>query len=389
MKHPPNLKRGIYAASLALCDQTLKRHQCRDPKAAYRAVQPFVAYTTKGCARNLALILTLATLFTNQPGCAQPQRNPPPPLEPQEAEREALLGSRRVRVHDPSTIVKCKDEYWVFYTGRGVQSYHSKDLVKWEAGPRVFTNAPSWIAEAVPENRNTSYWAPDIIHLGDRYLLYYSVSSFGKNTSAIGLVTNPTLDTNDSNFQWTDQGMVIQSSPKVDFNTIDPAVFQDADGSLWMSFGSFWGGIKMIQLDPKTGKRIAPDSPIHSLAHYDSIEAPFVYRHDNRYYLFVNWGFCCRGTNSTYEICVGRSDKVTGPYLDKDGKDLLTSGGTKLMGTEDVFIGPGHAGILAEGDKYWFGFHFYNGAQRGSSTYAIRPLKWSSDGWPVVETPGK
>jgi arabinan endo-1,5-alpha-L-arabinosidase len=238
----------------------------------------------------------------------------------------------------------------------------------------------------VPANRSgRDFWAPDVIHIDDRYLLCYSASSFGKNTSAIGLVTNPTLDPDDPKYKWTDQGMVIQSSPRDDFNTIDPALFRDSDGSLWMSFGSFWGGIKMIQLDPKTGKRIAPDSLVYALAHYDSIEAPFLYQHDGKYFLFVNWGFCCRGTNSTYEIRVGRSDKVTGPYLDREGKDLLVGGGMKLLGTEDVFIGPGHAGILAEGGKYWFGFHFYNAAQRGSPTYAIRPLRWGNDGWPVVE----
>jgi len=334
--------------------------------------------------RSAVLLLGLSTALA---ATAQPRRfEPPPPLSAEEAAREAQLGSRGVRVHDPSTIAKCKDEYWIFYTGRDVRSYRSKDLVQWEAGPVVFSNSPPWVAEAVPANRSgRDFWAPDVIHVGDRYLLYYSVSSFGKNTSAIGLASNPTLDPADPVYQWTDQGMVIQSSPRDDFNTIDPALFQDSDGSLWMSFGSFWGGIKMIQLDPKTGKRIAPDSPVYPLAHYDSIEAPFIYPHDGKYLLFVNWGFCCRGTNSTYEIRVGRSDKITGPYLDREGKALLAGGGTQLLGTEDVFIGPGHAGILAENGKYWFGFHFYNGAQRGSSTYAIRPLRWSEDGWPVLE----
>jgi arabinan endo-1,5-alpha-L-arabinosidase len=330
---------------------------------------------------------SVLSVFVGLSATAQPRSfEPLPPFSAYEAARQAELGSRGVRAHDPSTIVKCKDEYWIFYTGRDVRSYRSKDLVQWEAGPVVFSNAPPWVAEAVPVNRGgRDFWAPDVIYVGDRYLLYYSASSFGKNTSAIGLATNPTLDPDDPSYRWTDQGMVIQSSPRDDFNTIDPALFQDADGSLWMPFGSFWGGIKMIRLDPKTGKRIAPDSPVHALAHYDSIEAPFLYRHDNNYFLFVNWGFCCRGTNSTYEIRVGRSDKVTGPYRDREGKDLLAGGGTPVLGTEDVFIGPGHAGILNENGKYWFGFHFYNAAQRGSSTYAIRPLRWSADGWPDVE----
>ena len=341
-----------------------------------------------GWGRGLSLLgVGLVVLLSPLTSFAQPSRfTPPPPLEPAEAQRQAQLGSRGVRVHDPSTIVKCDTEYWMFYTGRGVPSYRSKDLMTWEAGPRVFDAAPAWVAEAVPANRNMHFWAPDIIQLDGRYLLYYSVSSFGKNTSAIALATNPTLDPDNPNFKWTDQGIVIQSSPKDDFNTIDPALFADKDGSLWMSFGSFWSGIKLIQLDPKTGKRMSPDSKIHALAHQDSIEAPFIYRQADEYYLFLNWGICCRGTNSTYEIRVGRSDKVTGPYLDKASKDMLGGGGHQLLGTEGVFIGPGHPGIWREGEKYWFSFHFYNRAQGGMSTYAIRPLRWDADGWPVVES---
>ncbi len=130
--------------------------------------------------------------------------------------------SRGITTRDPSTIVKCKDEFWVFYTGHGIPSFHSKDLVRWEPGPPVFQTPPEWIAAAVPENRNMSYWAPDVIHLGDRYLLYYSVSSFGKMTSAIGLATTPTLDPADPAYHWTDQGIVVQSHEGGDFNTIDP-----------------------------------------------------------------------------------------------------------------------------------------------------------------------
>jgi arabinan endo-1,5-alpha-L-arabinosidase len=356
--------------------------------------RPWTAAGTAGLAGSRWQLqgswICIALILSGLPGeltaTAQPRFTPPPPLSAEEAARQAQLGSRGVRVHDPSTIAKCKDEYWIFYTGRDVRSYRSKDLLKWEVGPVVFSNSPPWVAEAVPANRNgRDFWAPDVIRVGDRYLLYFSVSSFGKNTSAIGLATNPTLDPGDPNYKWTDQGLVIQSSPRDDFNAIDPALFQDSDGSLWMSFGSFWGGIKMIELDPKTGKRIAPDSTVYALARYDSIEAPFIFWHDAKYFLFVNWGFCCRGTNSTYEIRVGRSDKVTGPYRDREGKDLLLGGGTKVLSTEDEFIGPGHAGILREGEKFWFGFHFYNGAQRGTPTFAMRPMRWGDDGWPVVE----
>ena len=304
----------------------------------------------------------------------------------QESNHLARLGSRGIRIHDPSTIVKCGGEYWVFYTGRGVPSYHSKDLVNWQPGPRVFSNAPPWATEAVPGNRGVYYWAPDIIHWGNRYLLYYSISTFGKNTSAIGLAANPTLDPADPQFKWTDLGIVVQSAATNDFNTIDPGVTRDAEGKLWLVFGSYWSGIKLIQLDSETGKRVAPDSPMYSLAHHGRIEASCIYHHDDYYYLFVNWGTCCQGTNSTYEILVGRSRTIVGPYLDKDGKDLLTDGGTVFLQTDGAFVGPGHAGILAEGDKYWFSCHFYDGTDRGLSKFAIRPLRWGADGWPALET---
>ena len=300
----------------------------------------------------------------------------------------AAFGSRGIHVHDPSTIVKCKDRYWLFYTGRGVPSFSSRDLVKWEPGPAVFTNAPPWVATAVPGSFSRLYfWAPDIIHLGDRYLLYFSVSTFGKNTSAIGLAVNSTLDPDDAKFQWTDQGIVVQSKSGDNFNTIDPAVFHDADGSLWLAFGSFWSGIKLIQLDPKTGRRLVPDAPLGSLAHSDSIEAAFLYRHPDHYYLFVNWGTCCRGTNSTYNIRIGRSDQVTGPYFDKNGKDMLMGGGSPFLVSHSPFFGPGHAGIVSEAGTNWLSCHFYDGARRGSSTLAILPLHWTADDWPEVDQP--
>lgn len=304
---------------------------------------------------------------------------------PDETNRLVKLGNRGIGVHDPSTLIKCKDEFWMFYTGMGVPSYHSKDLVRWERGPIVFTNVPSWTTN-VPGFRGRSFWAPDIIHLGDRYLLYYSASVFGKNTSGIGLATNPTLDPADPEYKWTDQGAVVQSFTTNDFNTIDPAVTVDADGKLWLAFGSFWTGIKLIELDPKTGLRIAPDSPMFSLAHYNTIEAAFIYLHGGHYYLFVNWGYCCRGADSTYEIRVGRSEKITGPYLDRDGKDMVAAGGTQFLATDGAFIGPGHAGIYADGEKFWFGCHFYDGTTpRGTSKYALRPMHWGADGWPVVD----
>jgi arabinan endo-1,5-alpha-L-arabinosidase len=294
-------------------------------------------------------------------------------------------GVRGLVCHDPSTIIRCKDEYWIFYTGTGIRSAYSKDLITWLPGPRMgaLTAAP-WVATAVPNNRRNNFWAPEVTKLGDNYLLYYAVSSFGSPVSAIGLASSPTLDPADPAYRWTDQGIVVQSQRADNFNAIDPAIASDAEGGLWMSFGSFWSGIKLVQLDPGTGKRIAPDSKIYSLAHHSSIEASYIYRHGDYFYLMVNWGACCRGVNSTYNIRVGRSEKITGPYVDKEGIDMMNDGGTLLLGSEGQFIGPGQAGILAENGKEWISFH-YEADTRRRNTLAIRPLSWDKDGWPVVE----
>jgi arabinan endo-1,5-alpha-L-arabinosidase len=294
-------------------------------------------------------------------------------------------------VHDPSTIIKCGNEYWFFSTGMGITSHHSTDLVNWRPGPRIFTGTPDWATNAVPGN-NGSFWAPDVIHLGDRYLLYYSVSIGGKRTSVIGLATNPTLDPAAANYHWTDHGLVIGTSSKDNFNAIDPSVFHDEDGKLWLSFGSFWSGIKLIQLDPATGLRLTNDPPIYSLAQHSvgkdkSIEASCLTRHGDYYYLFADWGLCCRGTDSTYEIRMGRSQTITGPYLDKSGTDMMKNGGDLFLATEGRFIGPGHAGIFSENGRNWFSFHFYDGNRNGLATLGLRELHWTVDGWPALIQP--
>jgi len=295
------------------------------------------------------------------------------------------LGSRGIRVHDPSTIVKDGNVFWIFYTGRGVPSYHSIDLIHWERGPQSISNAASWATEAVPANRNLDYWAPDIIKVGDQYFLYYSISTFGQRTSAIGLATNRSLDPADPSYNWVDRGLVVQTrQDESKYNAIDPGAVWDVDGNLWLTFGSFWEGIKLIQLDDRTGKRIRPDSPMYSLAHNSSIEASSIYFHNDMYYLFVNWGRCCQGINSTYNIRVARSAKITGPYRDKDGRDMMQDGGSLLLATEGDLIGPGHAGVLNDAGKYWFSFHCYDGSDRGASKLALRPLTWDHDGWPEI-----
>ena len=328
----------------------------------------------------LAVVVTLALMAPAQLAAGSDV----PSMELSPPNQSIPIGSRWVHVHDPSTVINGGDEFWVFSTGFGIPSFHSRDTLRWQSGPRVFERPPAWIKQAVPQHEGIYFWAPDIIRVGDRYLLYYAASVFEKNTSAIGLATSPTLNPADPAYQWTDQGMVVLSTRTNDFNAIDPAVFQGGDGKLWLAFGSFWSGIKLIQLDPQTCKRLAGESPLYSLAHADSIEAPYIYHHGDYYYLFVNWGRCCLGLKSTYSIHVGRSDKITGPYLDRRGSDLLTGGGSLFLGTTGPFIGPGHAGIFSESGKDWFSCHFYDGTRGGRSTLALLPLHWETNGWPEI-----
>jgi arabinan endo-1,5-alpha-L-arabinosidase len=304
----------------------------------------------------------------------------------QQPASRSVPGNRLPGAHDPSTIIKHKDEYWIFATGRGVSSLRSKDLVHWERGPAVFADPPKWITDVAPTQRG-HFWAPDVIENNDEFLLYYSVSAFGKRTSAIALASNPTLDPDDPRYRWTDRGIVIQTNESHDYNAIDPALARGDDGTLWMAFGSFWSGIKLIQLDPQTGNRIAPDSPLHAIAHKAQIEAVAIYRHDGYFYQFVNWGWCCRGVRSTYNIRVGRSREIIGPYLDREGVDLLQGGGSLLLETQGEMIGPGHPAVFQEGDRFWLSYHFYDAAQNGRSRLAIRPLEWAADGWPRLAGP--
>lgn len=296
---------------------------------------------------------------------------------------EPLIGD--TEIHDPSSIVKCGDRYWVFGTGRGIISRYSTNLVDWFAGPSVFTNSPAWADASVPGHRGR-FWAPDVVQLQDRYLLYYSVSTWGSRQSSIGLATTRSLNPESPDYRWEDRGPVFQTTTNDTFNAIDPSVLPDREGRLWMAFGSYWSGIKMIELNAQTGLRVATDSPLLALAWNESIEAAGLLRRGDDYFLFVNWGQCCRGTNSTYEIRVGRSKAITGPYLDKNGVDLAQKGGSLFLSTAGNCIGPGHAAFLQRGDTTWMSYHYYNPARDGHGTLALLPLRWDAQGWPVGDT---
>ena len=292
--------------------------------------------------------------------------------------------------HDPSTVIQCKNRYYIFSTGQGILSKSSADKVFWVSGPPVFTNPPAWTTGAVPGFTGL-FWAPDILYFNNQYHLYYAVSTFGSQVSAIGLVTNPTLDPTDPAYQWTDQGLVIGSTNGSPYNTIDPSFCWDNSGNLWMAFGSYWNGIYLVQLNTTTGLRISPNSPTHQLAYNDSIEASYLWRRGGYYYLFVNWGSCCDGVNSTYNIRVGRSTSITGPYMDRNGINMAAGGGTLFLEANGKYTGPGHVGILNEGGVLSLTHHYYDGnswapqyGAYGSPDFALLSLSWTADDWPVV-----
>jgi len=305
-----------------------------------------------------------------------------------------VLPTDSVPVHDP-VIIREGSQFYLFHTGNGISVWSSRDLKKWKKEASVFDKPPAWAVAAIP-GFNGHIWAPDIQYVNGLYFLYYSVSRFGKNTSCIGLAVNKTLDPTSSQFEWKDRGLIIQSVPGRDlWNAIDPNFITDAAGTHWLSFGSYWGGVKLVKLDetgavakPEEWYTIArrprsydtPDSSSGSAA----IEAPFIFRKDSFYYLFVSFDVCCKGVNSTYKIVVGRSKKVMGPYLDREGKEMGKNGGSIVAQGNDHWHGLGHNAVYTVDGRDLLICHGYDAGDKGRSKLILRELRWDHDGWPAV-----
>ena len=218
--------------------------------------------------------------------------------------------------------------------------------------------------------------------------MYYSASSFGSNRSAIGLATAPSLS---PDAPWTDCGKVIETREGDDWNAIDAAFLATSAGDTWLAAGSFWSGLKLARLDPRTGL-LADEHliPLAARPHGGAIEAPFLYERDQHFYCFVSFDFCCRGAKSTYNVRVGRSDRIEGPYVDADGRPMLTGGGTLLLSSYDNVRGPGHCQVFRDshpdGDRDYLVHHYYDAAKNGSPHLHVRPLTWPN-GWPVAGDP--
>lgn len=301
--------------------------------------------------------------------------------------RGVLQGDIR-QVHDPD-IIREGDTYYLFSTRAGIAIRCSKDLSSWRLCGDVFAHLPEWAVKDVPGLRGL--WAPDVSYFNGKYHLYYSVSTFGSNRSSIGLTTNETLDPASEKYRWVDQGKIIGSDSRDDWNAIDPDVVFDEQDQPWLSFGSFWGGIKLRKLERTTGKLSAHDQTLYSLASRPrtaelpgAIEAPAIIRKNGHYYLFVSFDLCCRGKDSTYNIRVGRARRLTGPYTDRSGKPMMEGGGTLVLAGDDRWAGPGHCSVLQDKNGETLVFHAYDKAWRGLSTLRLAPLLWDSDGWPTI-----
>jgi arabinan endo-1,5-alpha-L-arabinosidase len=282
--------------------------------------------------------------------------------------------------HDPSMVKTASGRYYLYYTGGGIQIATSADRVHWSSAGQVLPNGATWAKSYGGWN---NLWAPDVSFHNGVYWLYYAVSSFGSNHSAIGLATSTTAAPG----SWTDHGLVYASQSTSDYNAIDPGLTVDASGHWWLSFGSFWTGIKMIQIDPATGKQLAGDTTRRSLAKRsgaDAIEAGYVYQHGGYYYLFTSFDYCCRGTSSTYNIRVARATSPTGPYLDENGTATLSGGGTQILATHGHVIGPGGQTVLHDSDGDVLVYHYYDGNLGGTAQLGLNHLAWGANGWPTV-----
>jgi arabinan endo-1,5-alpha-L-arabinosidase len=343
---------------------------------------------------SLPAVLTLTSILTGSCGGGSSGTTPPPRPQLTPLTSYQLTGAT-FPVRDPS-IMRQGNTYYVFSTDAGGNiSGHlpircSQDKVNWQLCGAVFSQIPAWVQTAEPGIG--SLWAPDISYFNGLYHLYYAGSMFAKNTSVIGLATNTTLDPSDPAYQWADQGLVLSSTSTDDFNAIDPTILVDTDGSVWMTYGSYWTGIKQQQIDPATGKLLAPNQTVYSLAtrpgvQFDPIEGSSLVHQGSYYYLFVSFDDCCNPNPylDTYKIMVGRSTSVHGPFSDAGGTAMLEGGGTLLLGGNgSTWNAPGgETAYLDSQNGDVITFHALHLPDGGAYLF-VNSLAWPN-GWPQIQ----
>ncbi|MFC4456540.1 arabinan endo-1,5-alpha-L-arabinosidase [Deinococcus sonorensis] len=293
-----------------------------------------------------------------------------------------------LQIHDP-TVLKVADGYVAMGTGyEGIDGgtlrlRTSRDGLTWTDAGHLGTTQPAWVGKLLGQEP-PNLWAPSLSRHGSTSYLYFAASTFGKNSSGIGLMTNPALKASAPDQGWVDRGLVLSSTPSDNFNAIDPARIDTADGRAWLAFGSWWDGIRLRELDPQSGLLQKQNSKVYALASRGggAIEAASLMQHGKYYYLFVSFDRCCAGLSSTYRIMVGRASKVTGPYTDRSGHDMMKGGGTELQASQGRYIGPGGQEVYQDGREVRLAYHYYDRDQGGVSQLQTSTLLWDDSGWP-------
>ena len=261
----------------------------------------------------------------------------------------------------------------------------------------MWKTIPAWIDRRFAQGNGgvlpDNLWAPEIVHHGHTYYLYYSASTFGKNFSVTALATNTTLDASNPHYKWVDRGAVISSNANtrlsgtkdLQVNAIDASVVSTKGGKPWLAFGSFWNGLYAVRISWPSGKP-AKHWQSHAVqlaerpaVQYNPVEGAALVRRHGWYYLFASWDFCCQGANSTYKTAVGRSRYVTGPFRDKQGALLLTGGGTVLLQTTGTHVGAGGESVSGNTLAY----HYYDATHDYAPTLGLKTIRWVN-GWPQL-----
>lgn len=294
-----------------------------------------------------------------------------------EASHWGLSGG--VVTHDPTIIRESGKTWWSASTGQGIgMKYSTNNGRTWTDGLPIFAQPLSWWKNYAPNMTTNDVWAPDLEYYRGRYYCFYSVSEFGKNNSAIGLVSCSGISKGD----WRDDGVVISSKAgKSKYNAIDPNLVVDANGKPWLVFGSWFDGIYVVRLNQSTMKPAGTPTKIAYKS--GGIEGPCIMYNNGYYYLFTSIGKCCNGVNSTYKIMYGRSKSITGPYVDKNGKSLTSGGGTILDSGNSRWIGPGGQDVYRNSSMgYVIARHAYDASNNGTPTLLISDL-YFKNGWPT------
>jgi arabinan endo-1,5-alpha-L-arabinosidase len=342
-------------------------------------------------SRLLALFPLISLLLLN--ACAARPGLSYSPTAATQLRAYPLMGDTNM-VHDPS-FIKQRGIYYAFasggwgQTGLSLPIRCSSDAVVWTACGGVFHQPPQWLQDRVPGV--SDLWAPDVAFFNGVYHVYYAGSTGGSQRSAIGLVTNTTLDPADPTYKWVDRGEVIGSVPGDDFNAIDPNILVDTDGSVWMTYGSFWSGIKQMQLDPQTGL-VMSGATRHDLAtrpgvQNDPIEGASLVHAGQFYYLFVSVDYCCNANPATsdYKEAMGRSTSPHGPFVDVAGTPMLEGGGTVLLEGNGTWNAPGGGTVHRDATtgESTLVVHALNMQQGGTPYLWVKNIDWST-GWPVL-----